>query len=155
MAVDATGNGNSAVAAVAVNFIKEVEIVEETKQVIGQLLTQRNRITMNYKPTITRRLQRLSGNYLNNGEINAFGFTYRDSRLPMRFSYRENEISFAYSYLQSQVVSGAAPSLRGRFGAGNTRHQPDGNLTFDDPPSLTNSLSGPRPVDEKESEAIE
>ncbi|MEP0940223.1 MAG: Ig-like domain-containing protein [Rhizobiaceae bacterium] len=117
VAADGAGNNNVASEQVTLNYIDEQETQEEAQQVISQLMTHRNRITMDKRPTIRRRLQRLTGGLQNDGSLSAFGLTYKDGRLPVAMNIKEDEVSFSYSLLKSRI-QGPAPSLSGRLAVG-------------------------------------
>ncbi|MEP4294659.1 MAG: Ig-like domain-containing protein, partial [Rhizobiaceae bacterium] len=125
---DGGGNLNEASELLVLDFVDEEEVKRKTKLVIGKLLTHRGRITTQFRPNFTRRLQRLGGNYQNNSSVSAFGMTYQDGRLPATMKFEENKISFAYSMRNALAASGE-PELSGklelqRFGLNPTNSAP-------------------------------
>ncbi|MCJ8311248.1 MAG: Ig-like domain-containing protein, partial [Hyphomicrobiales bacterium] len=117
VAVDGADNGNLASQVVSLDYVDEEASKEESQETISRLLTKRNRITMDYRPNIRRRLQRLDNRLQNDGGISAFGLTYKDGRLPINMPIKQDEMSFSYSMLQSRMKA-PAPSLTGRLAVG-------------------------------------
>ncbi|MEP5179451.1 MAG: autotransporter domain-containing protein [Rhizobiaceae bacterium] len=114
VARDLADNVNRASTVVVVTYIDEATIIARTHRVLGNLLSQRVHLSLGFQPSFARRRQRLSGNYQNTGEINAFGLSYRDSRLPARVTYEKDKVQFNFSLLQSRA-DGTVPSLTGRL----------------------------------------
>ncbi|MEP1208046.1 MAG: Ig-like domain-containing protein [Rhizobiaceae bacterium] len=143
VAADGSGNLNEAADPVTISYIDEDYVQDETKKIIGELLTIRGRITMDFQSGIGRRLQRLNKTYRNNGGVSAYGMNYQDGRLPGSVKFEDDKVSFAYSRRQSEAASGP-PRLTGRlavqeFGFDPLRHEPT-NPDSSIPPKLSNSL---------------
>ena len=84
--------------------------LRETVKQIGQFLETRSQLILQHQPDLTRRIDRLEGRYVNNGEVSGFGFTLKSDIIPFSAQIGDDDLSFSYSMRQSHAA-GTAPIL--------------------------------------------
>jgi hypothetical protein len=86
--------------------ITALDSVAETTALNGEFLSQRTRIILDNSPNVGRRLQLLSGEYANTGDVNAFGLSYKDGDMPLNIALGDDQSKFSYSLRRSLTAAG-------------------------------------------------
>jgi hypothetical protein len=77
--------------------------LERTAGLIGGLMDVRARVILDNVPDITRRLERLSGDYTSNGGVSAFGMSLSGSAIPFGLMLSDEGGTFSYSLRRSKT----------------------------------------------------
>lgn len=85
--------------------ITVVNALSETVRQIGDFLQTRATLITQNAPSTGRRIQRLTGQYTNNGGISGFGLNFNNENIPVALHLASNEGTFAFSLLKSQIHS--------------------------------------------------
>ncbi len=92
--------------------ISTVNSLGETVGMIGAMMEARSQMILQSQPERERRIERLKGNYTNNGGIYGPGLAYVSPDLPIAAHLAEGSFSFSYSLRRSQAEAAGDGSTR-------------------------------------------
>ncbi|PHP64769.1 hypothetical protein CSC94_22470, partial [Zhengella mangrovi] len=92
--------------------ISALDALGTTAGMIGSFIEARGQMILQNQPQLTRRLERLTGQYTNPGGATAFGMGFKSPNLPFSMMVDKNEASFSYSLRRSNA-KGGAPQIVG------------------------------------------
>ncbi|WP_457935416.1 HYR domain-containing protein [Mesorhizobium sp. 10J20-29] len=104
---DMTGSVTLASGAQVTCTISSVDSVKETTAQIGAFLENRAKLILQNGPDRDRRIERLTGDYANNGGLTALNFSYASGHFPMSLRLSNDRASFSYSFRKSQTETAA------------------------------------------------
>jgi hypothetical protein len=84
---------------------------------IGEFLQNRSALILENGPDVSRRLERLTGAYTNDGGVSALGFGIESAQLPFNLTLSEDDAKFSYSLRRSQAAGGPDRLIAGPVGA--------------------------------------
>lgn len=92
------------------------DVVNTTTGLIGAMMETRSKLILESGPALERRLNRLRGNYANNGGVSGFGLSYTNGNLPFAINLGKENASFLYS-LGNSRTKGGEQRISGHLGS--------------------------------------
>jgi len=77
--------------------------ISKTTGLIGQFLEARSQLILANGPESTRRIERLTGNYSEQGGVSGFGMSFGGDMLPFGLRFTERDATFSYSLRRAMV----------------------------------------------------